>query len=236
MASCVFVSGTDTGVGKTVVSGLLCRCLHDLGYRVGYYKPVQSGANLEGDRPADRSPDVQLVRQLSPATRTACSYALPLPAAPQLAAELAAPQIEIDLQQLDADFKRLTTQCDVAIVEGAGGLAVPLADQLSISDLICHWQLPLLLVGRSQLGTINHTTLSLAYARQLGINAIATLLNDTEPHLDPGDPILATAPRWIEQLSGYRSLYRLPYLNLSEIDWNAIGPVLVPIARQIVAE
>ena len=121
MSCCVFVSGTDTDVGKTVVSALLCRCLTDRGLRVGYYKPVQSGGIASKDRSHLLAPDCLLVNQLAPQALTHCSYTLELPAAPQLAAELSSPPVEIDAGKLDRDYRALQDRCDVVIVEGAGG-------------------------------------------------------------------------------------------------------------------
>ena len=215
MTKAVFVSGTDTDVGKTVVSALLCRFLQERGLTVGYYKPVQSGA-IASDTAPERwiSPDCEFVTQIEPQAIARCSYAVPLPAAPQLAVEHMVPPVDIDPQVLDRDFQELKTQCDIAVVEGAGGLAVPLTSQLSISDLVQRWQLPLVLVSRPHLGTINHTTLSIAYCHQLQIPLLGTVIAYSTPDLDADDPVLASAPRFIRQLTSNSPIHLLPFVQL----------------------
>jgi dethiobiotin synthetase len=229
----VFVSSTDTEVGKTVVSGLLCRCLSQLGYSVAYYKPVQSGAIAETTPEGITtwsSPDVAMVQRLAPTVTTCCSYALPLPAAPQLAAEHYTPPIQIEFSELDAQLAQLLQRHDIVAIEGAGGLAVPLAPQLSIVDLVRRWQLPLILVSRPHLGTINQTSLSVFYAQKHGLRVLAIAMNYTEPQLDPHDPILATAPRFIAQMSGNLPIYQLPYLDLDAPDGVVVGDQLKALA------
>lgn len=259
MAFALFVSGTDTDVGKTVFSAVLCRALADRGYAVAYYKPVQSGALPIGDRlladgsETERgidseasvelvSPDVALVQRLAPAVTTRCTYTLALPAAPQLAAEVSQPPVVIDRDRLDTEFQALNRTHDIVIVEGAGGLAVPLSPQLAIVDVPVAWHLPLILVSRPDLGTINHTCLSLAYARQRSLEVLGVVFNYRQADLDPRDPILATAPRFVQQLCGPLSCCQLPYIDLdlatqsdSQIllDWSAIAQALTPVLTAI---
>ena len=234
MATTVFVSGTDTDVGKTVVSALLCRLLIERGLTVGYYKPVQSGAIASSSLPEQWiSPDCQLVAQIAPQAIVRCSYTFPLPAAPQLAAEHMTPPVEIDPLVLDRDLHSLQQCCDVAVVEGAGGLAVPLTSQLSISDLVQRWHLPLILVGRPHLGTINHTTLSVSYCRQLQIPLLGIVLAYNTPNLDAADPVLATAPRFIRQFADNDPIHLLPFIQLesppSSSTWQQAHSGLSPL-------
>ena len=235
MSRCVFISGTDTDVGKTVVSALLCKCLADRELRVGYYKPVQSGGLASADRSRLLAPDCQLVSQLAPQALTRCSYTFELPAAPQLAAELSSPPVTIDVHRLDRDYCTLRDRCDVVIVEGAGGLAVPLSPQLTVSDLPHRWKLPVILVSRPTLGTINHTTLSIAYIRQLQLQLLAVTIAYQSPDLDPRDPILCDAPRSIAQLNGRVPLYRIPYVQLQDPHWDQIGETLAPLMMKVLA-
>lgn len=238
MTKAVFISGTDTDVGKTVVSALLCRFLRERGLTVGYYKPVQSGA-IAFDRSLNKwiSPDCQLVTQIAPQTITRCSYSLPLPAAPQLAAEHITPPVEIDANKLDCDLHSLQQCCEVAIVEGAGGLAVPLTSQLAISDLVKRWNIPLVLVSRPNLGTINHTVLAIAYCHQLQLPLLATVMAYSTADLDPGDPVLASAPRFIRQLAGDSPLFQLPFVRLqtpkSSLSWQQARESLCPLIDTI---
>lgn len=246
MVKAVFISGTDTDVGKTVVSALLCRCLLERGLTVGYYKPVQSGALSSGDSASGNipdqwiSPDCQLVTQIAPQALVRCSYIFPLPAAPQLAAEHMEPSVKIDPLVLDRDFQTLNAQCDITVVEGAGGLAVPLTPQLSITDLVKRWQLPLILVSRPHLGTINHTTLSNAYCRQLQIPLLGTVIAYNAPDLDANDPVLATAPRLIRQMTDNDPIHLLPFIQLespqSSPTWQQAHSSLFPLIDKFLGD
>jgi dethiobiotin synthetase len=150
MSSRFFVTGTDTGVGKTVVSALLCAALDAI-----YWKPIQTGAR-EG---TDRSAVMRLV-QLSP-TRTAPeSYRFTPPVSPHLAARRAG--VRIDLRRIKMPH---LAPCENLIAEGAGGTLVPINGTQFMTSLMRHLGLPVLLVTRTTLGTINHTLLSLAALR-----------------------------------------------------------------------
>lgn len=143
----VFVTGTDTNVGKTWVSAWLTKS-----WGAGYWKPVQSGT-IEGR-------DADLVKAVAPqATIHPSRYELPEPLSPDQAAERAGVRIDLD------DFA-LPDHDGPLVVEGAGGLLVPLNDLTLMADLMQRLGLPLVLVARSGLGTINHTLLSVTEIRR----------------------------------------------------------------------
>lgn len=154
MANRFFITGTDTNIGKTVVSAVLCAALDAI-----YWKPIQTGTR-EG---TDRNTVMNLAK--IPATRTIPeNYKFAPPVSPHLAARLAGARIElrkIKMPELAAK--------DALIVEGAGGALVPVNHTQLMTDLMRHLQLPVLLVTRTTLGTINHTLLSLAALRTAGI-------------------------------------------------------------------
>ena len=145
-----FVAGTDTGVGKTVVSALLCAALDAI-----YWKPIQTGTRDGADRPT--------VMRLAglPRARTAPeAYRFAPPVSPHLAARWAG--VRIDLRKIK--MPRIAPS-ESLIAEGAGGALVPINDTQLMTDLMRHLGLPVLLVTRTTLGTINHTLLSLAALR-----------------------------------------------------------------------
>jgi dethiobiotin synthetase/malonyl-CoA O-methyltransferase len=143
----VFITGTDTGVGKTWVSAWLTKS-----WGAAYWKPVQSGT-IEGW-------DADLVKQVAPAATIFPSrHAFPDPLSPDQAALRAGAHIDLD------DFE-LPEHDGPLVVEGAGGLLVPLDDLTLMADLMARLGLPLVLVARSGLGTINHTLLSVAEIRR----------------------------------------------------------------------
>lgn len=180
----VVVCGTDTDVGKTVVSALLVQ-----GLGAHYWKPVQSG--LEGGGDSGR---VQALLQL-PAERVLPEvYRLQTPASPHWAAEL-------EGRELDPAQLTVPESAGPLVIETAGGLLVPITRQWLQIDQLQRWGLPVLLVARSGLGTLNHTLLSLEALRSRGIAVLGLVLNG-EPHPDNartlselgGVPVLAELP------------------------------------------
>jgi dethiobiotin synthetase len=143
------VTGTDTGIGKTVFSAALAGALGAL-----YWKPVQAGL--------DEETDSQTVARLSGATVLPEGYRLKLPASPHKAAAAEGIAIAPDGLTLPATDKPL-------VVEGAGGLLVPLTEETLFIDLFARWGVPLILCARTALGTINHTLLSLEAIRARAI-------------------------------------------------------------------
>jgi dethiobiotin synthetase len=161
-----FVTGTDTDVGKTVVSAWLVARLDGC-----YWKPVQAGNHPETD-----SAIVQRLTSARPDRILPEAYVLPEPIAPHEAARRAG--IAIDMQKL------VPPPCDrPLVVEGAGGVLVPLTDNAFVIDLARELELPVILVSRSTLGTINHTLLSLEAIRRRGLVLAGVVVNGPEtPH------------------------------------------------------
>ena len=160
-----FITGTDTGVGKTVVSALLCAGLGAI-----YWKPIQTGTR-EGT-------DTHTVMRLAqlPRKRTFPeTYRFAPPVSPHLAARLAGARIELRKIRLPR-----MGPLEGVIVEGAGGVLVPINARQTMADLIKHLKLPALLVARTSLGTINHTLLSLAALRGAGVEVGGVVLVGTE--------------------------------------------------------
>jgi len=178
----VFVTGTDTGVGKTLVACALVRALRGRGRRVGVLKPVETGVGAEGPL------DALALREAAGSRRpiaAVCPQAFALPAAPSVAAE--AEGRSIDLELLDAAFAAQRDRHDLVVVEGAGGLLVPLARELCMADLAGRWNLPLVLVARAALGTINHTRLTLESAARRGLSVAGLVISHADGPLSPAD-------------------------------------------------
>lgn len=157
-----FITGTDTNVGKTVVSALLT-----LGLNASYWKPIQSGLD-----PISDTDYVRKVTGLDDSHFLPERFTLTQPLSPHAAAEIDGVQIHL------SDF-RLPSQLPYKplIIEGAGGLMVPLNEEDFVIDLIRQFQLPVCLVTRSTLGTINHTLLSLAQLRRMEIPILGVIVN-----------------------------------------------------------
>ena len=181
------VCGTDTDVGKTVVSALLVQ-----GLGAHYWKPVQSGLEDGGD-----SARLRQLLALPPERILPEAYRLQTPASPHWAAELEGRRLDparLALPELEGSL----------VVETAGGLLVPLRrDWLQIDQLVT-WQLPVVLVARSGLGTLNHTLLSVEALRRRGLRLLGLVLNGP-PHPDN--------PRTLAELGGAPVLAELPPLQ-----------------------
>jgi dethiobiotin synthetase len=171
----IAVCGIDTGVGKSIVSGLLARHLLEQGKSVITLKLVQTGCS-------GRSEDILLHRQLmgiswQPADEQGltCPYCFSFPASPHLAAEQAG--AAIDPAKLDQAADSLAAQFDQLVVEGAGGLLVPLTRSLLLLDYLQARNWPLLLVTSPRLGSINHTLLCLEAVKQRQIRLLGLIYN-----------------------------------------------------------
>jgi dethiobiotin synthetase len=175
----LFVTGTDTGVGKTLIAAGLLRLARRQGRTPIPFKPVETGCDPE---PADAR---RLWRAATPPipVDAVCLHALALPAAPALAAAAAGGRI--DLIAVADRAHALGQKGDFLLVEGAGGLLVPYADGETTADLAARIGLPLLVVGRMALGTINHVALTLAEAARRRLPIAGCILNRTEPEVGP---------------------------------------------------
>ena len=201
----LFVGGTDTGVGKTLICGCLLAFLHGKGIRAGYQKWVSTGSS-EG------SEDASLCRQMAPLafledTVLHVPYRFSLPASPHLAAETAG--TAIDATSLKKSFMQLRQHFQTLVVEGVGGLLVPLAQHLLLADFVAELSIPTLLVCRSGLGTINHTLLSIEACNKRGIPLKGLIFSDESPHTD--ERLVVDNMEIIAALSGVSVLGRLPY-------------------------
>jgi dethiobiotin synthetase len=164
-----FVTGTDTGVGKTVVACALLRGLRGRGLDVGAMKPIETGVGAEG--PLDALALRAAAGAVDPLDDV-CPQHFRLPAAPTVAAR--AEKRTVDLEHVRRTFERLAARHDCVIVEGAGGLLVPAAAGTTMADIARQLRLPLVVVVRAALGTFNHTLLTLeaAAARELHVAGV----------------------------------------------------------------
>jgi dethiobiotin synthetase len=160
----LFVTGTDTGVGKTVVGCALVEGLRARGVDVGVMKPIETGVGPQG--PLDAIALAEAAAVDDP-PESVCPQRFALPAAPEVAA--AREGRAVDLEAVRVAYEALAARHDFLVVEGAGGLLVPIAPGLSMADLARELGLPLLVVARGRLGTINHTRLTLEVARARGL-------------------------------------------------------------------
>jgi dethiobiotin synthetase len=192
----IFIAGTDTNIGKTVVSSWIC--LHS-GY--SYFKPIQAGTEEETDS--------EFVKRISSTKVYPESYMLKRPLSPHLAAELENVRINPNSIRIPLDSR--------LIVEGAGGLFVPLDKNYFILDFIQSHAFPVILVARSTLGTINHTLLSLEALRARHINILGVVMN---------------GPKNSENLKAIEEFGRVPVLaelyHYSEVSREILKTIKLP--------
>lgn len=211
----IFVTGTDTDVGKTVASSLLVSSLRHSG-RVGYWKPVQTG--IEHDD------DTAVVRRLSQCSANEIEESgirLPRPLSPHLSARLAGRAIAID--DVAATVEGLSAD-RFWVVEGAGGVLVPLNDREMMADLIATLGARAVVTSRSGLGTINHTLLSLAELRTRSI-PVAGVIMSGEPNRENR--------KAIEEYGRTRVLCEIPVLD--PLDAAGIGSLGARLANRLAA-
>ncbi|MBA5863763.1 MAG: dethiobiotin synthase [Nitrospira sp.] len=238
----VFMTGTDTAVGKTLVSAALVRRLVQLGRQVGVMKPVETGVDFV-------QPDHSDAARLMAAARVRDSldlvspYRFPAPLAPWSAAS--AERRVLDVSEIARRYDQLALRYPCVVVEGAGGLLVPMGSEWDMSDLIGRLGLPVVLVGRVGLGGINHALLTLEALERRRIRVLALLLNETAPATTPIEeaqsastvallktrvavPLLGPLPyqpqldglwnKTVEHLAGSR-----PISELAELVWKAVA-------------
>jgi dethiobiotin synthetase len=205
--SAVFITGTDTGAGKTFVACALALALRARGRAVRVMKPVETGV--------DGEPEDALRLRAAAADPAAlddiCPYRLRAPLAPAIAAR--AEGVRVDVDRLAALVRRRQAGADVLLVEGAGGLLVPLADRVTWADLARGLDLPLLIVGANRLGVINHMALTARVARDGGLRVLGYVLSQPAAEADAS---AATNAETITALTGLRALGVLPHCAASE--------------------
>jgi dethiobiotin synthetase len=199
----LFVVGTDTGVGKTTVACGLLRLALRRGLRPVPFKPAETGCD---PNPLDawalwRASGERIPRE------SVCFYPFRLPAAPALAA--LSEGVRVDIDRLVTRARELAAAGDWLLVEGAGGLLVPYAPGVTAGDLLASIGLPVLIVARTSLGTINHTSLTVREIQRTGVPIAAVLLSQTEPTIGPQEFGNADL---IADVTGLRPLGPLPYL------------------------
>lgn len=222
----LFITGTDTGVGKTFVAAAIADICHRQGYRVGVYKPIASGCD-----PAQ--PEAQDPYRLWEAAgrplnlAAVCPQTFRAPLAPHLAANAEQRQVDEDLliHGLEAwhDF-------DLVIVEGAGGLMSPVSNELYVVDLAAMFGLPLVVVAPNRLGVINHTlqTLVVASTYRDGLPIAGILLNDIDQDAVAASEVAELNVTELRARCVPPLLARIPHQDpsvLADIDWYSLAGV-----------
>lgn len=203
----IFITGTDTEIGKTIIAGGLAAALKATGVDVGVMKPIATGG-ISHPTVSEDAIFLQHAAQVDDALAFINPICLRHPLAPSVAAALEG--VAIDLSQVDVAFNRLCQRHQFMVVEGVGGLAVPIQGELVVADLAKRLNLPLLIVARASLGTINHTLLTVTFARSFDLEIRGVVLNGLQA--DAKGLAEETNPEEIARLT------RLPILGIVPYD------------------
>jgi len=209
MSCGIFITGTDTGVGKTLVACGLAALLRDRGYKVGVMKPAETGCEEKDGKLFPQ--DAYLLKEASGCDvplETICPYRLRDPLTPSIAAEREG--VKIDISLLDKIYGEISSNHDITLVEGAGGLLAPILPSFTYADLAKLLKLPLLVVAANRLGVINHLLLTLEHASSHGLRVLGYVFN----RLD-GLPSLAadTNREALLSLTAVPFLGEIPYVE-----------------------
>ena len=220
-----FITGTDTNVGKTLVTACLSTLFKSRGEDVGVMKPIETGVDPECSSSVNSDAKFLIeVTGVQDALEDVCPYRLKAPASPYQAARIEGK--ELDPEKLLERFRALQSKHSMMLVEGIGGLLVPITQRYNVTDLALQMNLPLIIVSRIQIGTLNHTLLTINAARQHGLKVAGVILNPVyEGELDTIEeeqgslieefsdtPILGTCP-YIHDVSSERVIQNLALLQ-----------------------
>jgi dethiobiotin synthetase len=217
-----FITGTDTGVGKTVIAAALILVIKHMGFRVCGMKPIETGC-LKSKFKIQNSKFKIKEKVLIPAdgmflketadVDDSIDVITPIrfekPLAPFSASEIEG--IPVDIEKIKKAFESLLKKYDMVVVEGIGGLLVPINRNYFVYDLIKQFALPIIIVSRPNLGTINHTLLTVNYAIKEGFNVAGIIINFSQ---SPEKTLAEeTNPKIIRQISPVPLIGIFPYLE-----------------------
>lgn len=223
----LFITATDTGAGKTFVTAVIARTLRELGTAVRVCKPVATGANRVGGRWV--SDDTRALAEAAddPDYEAITPWVFSTPAAPPVAARLAG--VALRLEDLADAVRRRGPPGTLVLVEGVGGLLCPLTERETVADLAAELGLPLVIVARRSLGTLNHTLLTLEVAGARGLPVAGVVVTETAPVNGPAEetnveelrrriraPLLAVIPYRPDRLAR-------PCPAASAVDWRRLA-------------
>jgi len=218
----ILITGTDTGVGKTLICGYLAAWLRARGMRAITQKWVQTGCS-------GRSEDLQVhlrlggwpEEELETLLADLCPYCFPLPASPHLAA--AREGVHVEPERIERAYTKLCSRFEIVLVEGVGGLLVPLTEDMVVADLAARLGLSALVVVRNRLGCINHALLTVEGLRSRGIPPLGLVFNRVDG--SGNEELRRDNLRIIALLSGVEILGELPHLADPMRGLDAFDPI-----------
>jgi len=215
----IFITGTDTAVGKTLIACGLAALLKRRGYKVGVMKPAETGcAEKNGQLFPQDAFHLQQASGCDDPLERICPYRLWLPLAPSVAA--AKERLKIDISLIVNLYNEISSVHDITLVEGAGGLLVPLLPRYTYADLARAMDLPLLVVAANRLGAINHLLLTLEHASSRGLTVLGYILNQVASEASLA---AQTNPAALRFLTSVPCLAEMPYIEDLDRKWSSLA-------------
>ncbi len=226
----LFITGTDTGVGKTLIAGAIAKILVDGGHKVGVFKPVATGCKSHWEGLVSRDSEFLAYcanSDLKLPTINPVAYVTA--AAPIVSA--AEERRPIDFKKIASAYNEICQNCDVVIVEGIGGIRVPLTDEFDLRDLAVEFGLPVVIVSRPHLGTINHTLLTIDSGRAVNLKIEGVVING----YDSSQTTIAeeTARQVISQCGDVTILGDVPFDETADVEELKLGEDIVPALSRV---
>jgi len=218
----LFITATDTEVGKTVITGALAAAFKARGLDIGVIKPLASGG-VKNDCDELVAEDAVFLMKAAGFDDTHRHAVNPLCLAPALTPAVAAIEsgMSIDVPAIVNACRKMIKDHEISLVEGVGGITAPIWEDYLVADLMGELKLPTIIVTRPNLGTINHSLLTAAYARQRGLNVIGFIINSWEE--DKATVLEHSNLDYIERLSGLPILGKFPRDNSISVPKARIG-------------
>ena len=227
----IFITGTDTDVGKTIITGLLGRYLSNRGYNVITQKWIQTGSK---GYPLDIDAHLKLMKKQREEIKDYLPYVSPyafrFPSSPHLATKLERKKIE--LEKIKKSYRFLSKRFDSVVVEGIGGALVPFNGKKLVIDIAKELSLPVLIVAGNKLGAINHTFLTIEAIKKRNMKIMGIVFNNLSSKSDK--IILRDNPRIIEALTGEAILGTLPRLKDKDYLYKVFSPIGKKIFKKLV--
>ncbi len=221
----IFITGTDTGAGKSIVTGLLAKYLREKGYKVVTQKWVQTGSRVT----ADINLHLRIMglpkSRIKNYLKHICPYIFKLAASPHLAAS--SENKKIDIFRIKKSFKFLAAKFDFVIVEGVGGALVPIDQKNLLIDIARQLDLPVLVVAQNKLGAINHILMTIEVLKQRKMKISGILFNNCQGQ---NKSVLKDNPGIIKKITGQKILGVLPWNK----NFDLLYKKFLPVARKII--
>jgi dethiobiotin synthetase len=220
----LFITGTDTGVGKTLIAGAIARILTEQDIKVGVFKPIATGCRHS--REGLVSSDAEFLAYCAD-----CEYPLSVvnpvgyltPAAPIVSADFE--HREVDFEQISSTYNYICQSSQLVIVEGIGGLRVPITDDIDVLDLAARLELPVVIVSHAELGTINHTLLTIDALRSKNLKIAGVVINGYDA--SKAEPAETTAPQVIAECGNVNILAIVPFDETVDVEQGRVGEVVM---------